>query len=164
MNISGVKNISIWCTYAVNGIPANTVLQFNSISQDSKYEWKPLSEDTASGGVLYAGEEYSLDFTALDPDLLTTFTLNSKTVSKLSTLQTWQQNGAQLRAVVYGLEDNILWYEDSYFTFARTYNIKTGTRDGVHITLSEKGIGLNIASGMNLFDVVQKWSQQSIVS
>jgi len=93
--ISGIQKLSIYD-------PATgTTVQLNHISTGSTFKIKDvLTEEDGKGGTVYAGDDSEAKIVSFD-------------TAGFSQLETWMNNGTPINFVAYGLEDNILWYENT---------------------------------------------------
>ena len=131
---SGTKIVSIYA-------PATgTVVQLNKLDSGGTFEKPPTVVPAADGSGYYAGEEAKFECMALDN-------------TGYDQLETWMKAETPVRMVTYGLDDHILWNEDTTVIVSKKYNFAVGNRNGFMVTLAKKGGSLNIGSGKNLINI-----------
>lgn len=116
-----------------------TVVQLNSIHQDSEFSISGADEEDAVGNGVYLGDEATLDLYFYD-----------KEPAKITQLRTWQENETPLRLAAVGTRSNILWNESVAITFQEPRSFTPQSRSVSMIHMSAKGVKLPIWQGKNL--------------
>lgn len=136
--ISGLKIISIYD-------PATgTVVQLNKVSEEGEFVKQAISVKNTQGNLVYAGDESNFEFTAYDND-------------GYSQLETWMKNKTPVRLVTYGVEENILWYEDAKITVRKNYGFAVGNLNSFTVQVSARGGEHDIHIGQNLLHISAGW-------
>jgi len=143
---SGLKILSIYD-------PAlKLVVQLNKISPDGEIKIaQPLTTEVVNGGQIYSGDESYIKIESYDMDQFTQ-------------LETWMKNKTPLRAVGYGIDEHLLWYEDSYLTVQKNFKVKPGERNSMTVRMQRKGGVHNIKTGRNLVYLHAGWADKIIVN
>jgi len=131
MSISGIKKIAIFEPIS------KTVVQLNTLSPDGSFTKEPQGIENAKGSLIYGGDDANFECNAFD-------------MNAYAQLETWMKQETPVRFVTYGVEDNILWYEDSKITVKKNYGFGVGNRNSFLIQIKRKGGSLNIKSIVNL--------------
>uniref|UniRef100_A0A6M3XQ66 Uncharacterized protein n=1 Tax=viral metagenome TaxID=1070528 RepID=A0A6M3XQ66_9ZZZZ len=122
-----------------------TIVQLNAIATEGEIKIRePLEVEDGSGGAKYAGDHSVLEITAYDS-------------SGFSQLETWMEAETELRAVTYGVDDHILWYESVPITVKKNYGSATGGRNSFTVRLEKKGGTHSIYCGNNILWLVKNW-------
>jgi hypothetical protein len=143
MSVSGLKIVSVYD-------PATgTVVQLNKIAPDGEFKKEALYSETTKDGLLYAGDDSSFEFLAFDD-------------TGFDQLETWMKTLTPVRLVTYGVEDNILWYEDATITVKRSFGFKVGQRNGFTVKISKSGGEHAIYIGANIFAAYPGWKDTNL--
>lgn len=136
--ISGIKKASFYD-------PATgTVVQCNNLAAEGEFKKDGLGTKNAKGAEVFSGNDSLLELTSYD-------------IAGSSQLETWMKNKTPIRAAVYGVQDNIVWNESVPIQVKSNYNIATGSRNSIVITMSRKGGEHNIYHGKNLLFLLKGW-------
>lgn len=139
MPFSGTKKVSVYN-------PADgTVVQLNKLDSQGTFEKNPVTSPAADGSGFYAGYEAKFECMALDNE-------------GFDQLEVWMQAETPVRLVTYGLDDHILWYEDTTIKVTKKHNFAVGNRNGFILTLEKKGGNINIQSAKNLLWITAGWA------
>lgn len=139
MTITGQKILSVYD-------PATgTVVQINHIAEDGEFEKKAQYIKNSQGNRMFSGHESRAEFLCYD-------------LSGLAQLKTWMQNRTPVRFVTYGLDEHILWYEDTYITVDEKIGYQPYKRSGFRIYFEKSGGVHSIYKGKNILYVAGGWS------
>ncbi len=142
MTVSGQKKISIYD-------PATgTVVQLNNISEEGEFEKKGSFIKTSAGNRMYSGDESKAEFLSLD-------------WTGYDQLVTWMKNRTPVRFVTYGLDEHILWYEDTYITVDQKTVFAPFKRSGFKIYFEKAGGVHAIYKGSNILYISRGWGDSN---
>ncbi|MEP2447583.1 MAG: hypothetical protein ABJI69_10165 [Balneola sp.] len=114
------------------------VVQFNRISENSTFYIKGVGEKDFRGNMIYAGDESRLEIEAFDY------------VGKVTQLREWQKNKTPLKFVLFGVQENILWYEETTIQIDEPKSFATKKRNVVKVRMEADGGEHKIWKGINL--------------
>ncbi|KKP28293.1 MAG: hypothetical protein UR18_C0006G0005 [Candidatus Nomurabacteria bacterium GW2011_GWE2_31_40] len=138
MTVTGQKKISIYD-------PATgTVVQLNNISEEGEFEKKGAFIKTSAGSRMYSGDESKAEFLSLD-------------WTGYDQLVTWMKERTPVRFVTYGLDEHILWYEDTLITVDLKTVFSPYKRSGFKIYFEKAGGVHEIYKGANLLYKAKGW-------
>lgn len=136
---TGIQKISVYD-------PATgTTVQLNNVAPEGEFSDGKFADESSSGQMLYAGDDASFEFMTLGEE------------SGLSQIETWMENETEVRLVALGLDQHILWYENSFVHLAKGFDAAVGKRNRHTIRISKKGISNNIFVGNNLLAMYYDW-------
>jgi len=139
MTVTGQKKISIYD-------PATgTVVQLNNISEEGEFEKKGAFIKTSAGSRMYSGDESKAEFLSLD-------------WTGYDQLVTWMKERTPVRFVTYGLDEHILWYEDTLITVDLKTVFSPYKRSGFKIYFEKAGGVHGIYKGCNILYAVLGYS------
>lgn len=142
MTVTGQKKISIYD-------PATgTVVQLNNISEEGEFEKKGSFIRTSAGGRMYSGDESKAEFLSLE------WTGYDQLVS-------WMKNRTPVRFVTYGLDEHILWYEDTLLTVDLKTVFSPYKRSGFKIYFEKAGGVHSIYKGSNILYALFGWQDSN---
>jgi hypothetical protein len=131
MTVTGQKILSVYD-------PATgTVVQINTIAEDGEFEKKAQYIKNSQGNRLFSGHESRAEFLCFD-------------LTGLAQLKTWMQNRTPVRFVTYGLDEHILWYEDTYITVDEKVGYSPYKRSGFRLYFEKSGGVHSIEKGNNI--------------
>lgn len=122
------------------------VVQFNRITENSSFYSKGVGEKDFRGNMIYAGDESRLEIEAFDYE------------GKVTQLKEWQKNKTPLKFVLAGVQENILWYEETTIEIEEPKSFATKTRNAIKVRMEADGGEHKIWSGINLLDGAVKLS------
>jgi hypothetical protein len=137
MSIAGAQACSFFddnplsATYGV-------VVQFNRITENSSFYTKGMSEKDFRGNLIYSGDESRLEIEAFDY------------TGKMQQLKDWEKAGTPLKFVLAGVQENILWYEETTIQVEEPKSFATKTRNVIKVRMEADGGEHNIWSGINI--------------
>lgn len=131
MNISGQKKISIYDPLT------GTVVQLNNISEEGEFVDNPSFIRDSNGGRMFAGDDHKAEFMSLDD-------------VGYDQLETWMRNRTLVQFVTYGLDEHILWYEDTSITVKRNSHFSPYKRNGFKVSFERAGGIHSIYKGSNI--------------
>lgn len=137
---TGIQKISVYD-------PATgTVVQFNHISPEGEFQDGKFADESSSGQMLYAGDDAAFEFMTMGEE------------TGLSQIKSWMENETPVRLVALGLEQHVLWYEDSFVHLKKGFDPAVGKRNRHTIRIVKKGISNNIKIGTNLMAMAYGWA------
>ena len=137
---TGIQKVSVYD-------PATgTVVQFDNIAPETEFSNEKFGDENAAGRLLYAGDNDSFEFMTMGEE------------SGLAQIKTWMEDETPVRLVAYGLEQHLLWYEDSFIHLKKGFDPVVGKRNRHSIKIVKKGISNNILIGTNLLAMVFGWA------
>ena len=130
--ISGVQKAAVYD-------PATgAVVQLNRLAPDTEVKVRePVEMELGTGGTIYSGEESQ-------------FTLVSFDVPAYAQLKNWQDSHTLLRAVLLGVENHLLWYDDVEISVEPHYEGITGKLNMLSLTMKKKSAEQKIYNVKNL--------------
>lgn len=131
MNITGQKKISIFDPLT------GTVVQLNNIAEDGEFTDNPSFIRDSNGGRMFSGDDHKAEFMSLDQ-------------TGYDQLETWMRNRTLVQFVTYGLDEHILWYEDTYITVKRNSPFSPYKRSGFTVMFERSGGVHSIYKGSNI--------------
>lgn len=135
---TGIKKVAIYD-------PATgTVVQINNLAPEGEIAMPTFNSENSAGNMLYAGNEFNFEFVSYE-------------LGAFTQLETWMKNETQVRLVVLGIEENILWYESSEIYVKKQYGAAVGGRNGYLVGIRFAGYTTNIITGMNLLHMLNGW-------
>lgn len=129
---------------AVYDPATGTVVQFNQISPEGEFSDGKFSDETSIGQMLYAGDDASFEFMVMEE-------------TGLSQIKTWMEDETPVRLVSLGLEQHVLWREDSFVILKKGFDPAVGKRNRHTIRIVKKGVSNNIVVGTNLLQMAYGW-------
>lgn len=137
---TGIQKISVYDP--ATGI----VVQFNNIAPEGEFQDGKFVDENAAGQMLYAGDDAAFEFMTMGEE------------SGLDQIKDWMDNETPVRLVAYGLEQHLLWYEDSFVHIRKGFDPAVGKRNRHTIRIVKKGLSNNITVGTNLLAMVNGWA------
>jgi len=138
MSLSGLRKVSVYDP--VTG----TTVQMNKVGPDGTFEKVPQGQENGKGSMVYAGDESVIEFPSFDD-------------AGFSQLETWMKDKTPVRLVTNGVEEHVLWYEDSLVSVKKNIGFKTGGRNSFMVKLTKKGGEHSIYAGANLLFAINGW-------
>ena len=131
MALSGINKISVYDPVT------KTVVQLNKIASDGNFDAPVQTVEDSAGAGRYAGIDASFDCNVYDS-------------SGYDQLKSWMQLQTPLRLVASGMDENVLWYQDSVIVVKKIYFPQVGKLNGFNIKIAYKGGTNNIKAVSNL--------------
>ncbi len=143
MALSGINKIAVYEPVS------KTVVQLNKIASDGNFDAPVQTVEDSTGAGRYAGIDASFDCNVYD-------------ATGYDQLKIWMQQQTPLRLVASGVDENVLWYQDSVIVVKRVYLPQVGKLNGFNIKIAYKGGTSGIKAISNLILGNSLWNDANL--